>query len=62
MKLKLGVSPAGDSIAETCEEMRKMDARLAESLVHKWQNIKSQALGPGHCLGKLSEVKHFFLI
>lgn len=33
-----------------------MDARLAESLVRKWQVIKSQALGPSHCLEKLPEV------
>ncbi|RVW64377.1 Protein accumulation and replication of chloroplast 6, chloroplastic [Vitis vinifera] len=33
-----------------------MDARFAEGLVRKWQSIKSQALGPDHCLGKLPEV------
>lgn len=33
-----------------------MDAKLAESLVHKWQVIKSQALGPNHCLERLPEV------
>ncbi|XP_010907356.1 protein ACCUMULATION AND REPLICATION OF CHLOROPLASTS 6, chloroplastic isoform X2 [Elaeis guineensis] len=38
------------------EEAPKMDARLAETLVHKWQNVKSQALGPDHCLIKLPEV------
>lgn len=36
-----------------------MDAKLAEGLVRKWQNIKSQALGPHHCVGKLSEVRAF---
>lgn len=36
-----------------------MEARFAESLVRKWQNIKSQALGPDHRLEKLSEVKIF---
>lgn len=38
------------------EELPKMDARIAEGLVRKWQNIKSQAFGPDHCLGKLPEV------
>lgn len=33
-----------------------MDARFAENLVRNWQNVKSQALGPDHSLGKLSEV------
>lgn len=61
MKLKLGVLPAGDSIVES-EKVPKMDARFAESLVCKWQNIKSQALGPDHCLGKLPEVNNFFLM
>lgn len=38
------------------EEVPKMDARFAETLVRKWQNVKSQALGPDHCLIKLPEV------
>lgn len=38
------------------EEIPRMDARFAESLVRKWQNIKSEALGPNHCLAKLPEV------
>ncbi|XP_047320037.1 protein ACCUMULATION AND REPLICATION OF CHLOROPLASTS 6, chloroplastic [Impatiens glandulifera] len=42
--------------AENAEEIPRMDAILAETLVRKWQNIKSQALGPDHSLGKLSEV------
>lgn len=33
-----------------------MDARFAEDIVRKWQNIKSQAFGPDHCLAKLPEV------
>ncbi|XP_074273376.1 protein ACCUMULATION AND REPLICATION OF CHLOROPLASTS 6, chloroplastic [Silene latifolia] len=37
-------------------EIQKMDARLADALVRRWQNIKSQALGPSHSLDKLSEV------
>lgn len=39
-----------------------MDARCAESVVRKWQNIKSEALGPDHSIGKLSEVKNFYLV
>ncbi|KAJ4702053.1 Accumulation and replication of chloroplasts 6, chloroplastic-like protein [Melia azedarach] len=38
------------------EELPRMDARLAEGIVHKWQSIKSQALGPDHSLGNLPEV------
>ncbi|KAG9442918.1 hypothetical protein H6P81_018772 [Aristolochia fimbriata] len=37
-------------------ENPKMDARLAENLVRKWQTIKSEALGPDHCVSKLSEI------
>ncbi|CAH9067845.1 unnamed protein product [Cuscuta epithymum] len=44
------------SVEEILEEVPKMDARVAESLVRKWQDIKSQALGPNHCLEKLSEI------
>lgn len=33
-----------------------MDARIAEDLVRKWQNIKSQAFGPDHYLERLPEV------
>ncbi|KAL1815747.1 hypothetical protein ACET3Z_018321 [Daucus carota] len=46
----------GSSTDEILEEVPKMDARLAESLVRKWQSIKSQALGSNHFLGNLSEV------
>lgn len=38
-----------------------MDARSAKGLVRKWQEIKSEALGPDHCLGKLPEVREFDL-
>ncbi|GAV72466.1 DUF4101 domain-containing protein [Cephalotus follicularis] len=38
------------------EELPRMDARLAEDMVRKWQNIKSEAFGPGHCLGNFREV------
>lgn len=41
------------------EEFPKMDARIAEDLVHKWQYIKSQAFGPDHCIEKLEEVRNF---
>ncbi|XP_071733208.1 protein ACCUMULATION AND REPLICATION OF CHLOROPLASTS 6, chloroplastic-like [Rutidosis leptorrhynchoides] len=50
------VSNVADSIVEGTEEIPRMDARYAEGLVRKWQNIKSQALGPDHSLAKLSEV------
>lgn len=43
------------SIAKT-EGMTKMDARVAEEVVRKWQNIKSEALGPDHNLERLPEV------
>lgn len=33
-----------------------MDARIAEGLVRKWQNIKSLAFGPDHYLDRLPEV------
>jgi len=33
-----------------------MDARIAEDLVRKWQNIKSQAFGPDHYIERLPEV------
>ncbi|XWS24442.1 hypothetical protein CRYUN_Cryun28dG0102600 [Craigia yunnanensis] len=38
------------------QELPRMDARIAEGIVRKWQNIKSQAFGPDHCLDKLPEV------
>lgn len=37
--------------------MPKMDARVAESVVRKWQDIKAQAFGRDHHLEKLEEVK-----
>ncbi|KAL6982717.1 Protein ACCUMULATION AND REPLICATION OF CHLOROPLASTS 6, chloroplastic [Sarracenia purpurea var. burkii] len=46
----------GSFVAENSEELPRMDAKIGEGLVRKWQNIKSQALGPDHCLGTLSEV------
>ncbi|XVE94611.1 hypothetical protein REPUB_Repub02eG0023500 [Reevesia pubescens] len=38
------------------QELPRMDARIAEGIVRKWQNIKSQAFGPDHRLDKLPEV------
>ncbi|KAI3464880.1 hypothetical protein Pfo_021543 [Paulownia fortunei] len=46
----------GASLVENSDEIPRMDARFAENLVRKWQSVKSLALGPDHCLGKLSEV------
>ncbi|KAG8377874.1 hypothetical protein BUALT_Bualt08G0079000 [Buddleja alternifolia] len=46
----------GATLVEESDEVPRMDARFAENLVRKWQNVKSLALGPDHCLGKLSEV------
>ncbi|XP_059633470.1 protein ACCUMULATION AND REPLICATION OF CHLOROPLASTS 6, chloroplastic [Cornus florida] len=46
----------GPPVIENTEKMPRMDARFAEALVRRWQNIKSQALGPDHCLENLSEV------
>ncbi|PSS19816.1 Protein ACCUMULATION AND REPLICATION OF CHLOROPLASTS 6 like [Actinidia chinensis var. chinensis] len=55
-KMASDVIKVGSDVAENSEETPRMDAKFAEGLVRKWQNIKSQALGPDHCLGKLSEV------
>ncbi|OIW03521.1 hypothetical protein TanjilG_31034 [Lupinus angustifolius] len=41
---------------ELREQLPKMDARVAEALVRKWQNIKSHAFGPDHYLQRLQEV------
>ncbi|GLJ43808.1 hypothetical protein SUGI_0912070 [Cryptomeria japonica] len=37
-------------------DISKMDARLAENIVRKWQMSKSQALGPTHDISQLAEV------
>lgn len=51
------VSSVGVSANENvAQEIPKMDARLAEVLVRRWQDVKAQALGPSHCLEKLPEV------
>ncbi|EPS66110.1 hypothetical protein M569_08664 [Genlisea aurea] len=47
----------GESLlAQSSDEVPRMDARFADILVHKWHNIKAQALGPDHCLAVLPEV------
>ncbi|KAK8551799.1 hypothetical protein V6N13_120233 [Hibiscus sabdariffa] len=38
------------------QELPRMDARIAEGIVRKWQHIKSEVFGPDHCLDKLPEV------
>lgn len=50
----INLGPVGDE--ELGEQLPKMSARVAETLVRKWQHIKSQAFGPDHCLGRLQEV------
>ncbi|OMO75324.1 hypothetical protein COLO4_26194 [Corchorus olitorius] len=50
------VTNVGSVDENTLQELPRMDARIAESIVRKWQNIKTQALGPDHCLDKLPEV------
>ncbi|KAG2655619.1 hypothetical protein PVAP13_1KG024700 [Panicum virgatum] len=37
-------------------EIPRMDAKLAEDIVRKWQSIKSKALGPEHSAAVLQEV------
>ncbi|KAF8410498.1 hypothetical protein HHK36_003027 [Tetracentron sinense] len=59
MLKEVGSAVAADVInvdEKPVEEIPRMDARFAEGMVCKWQNIKSQALGPDHCLEKLPEV------
>ncbi|KAJ6773604.1 PLASTID DIVISION PROTEIN CDP1 CHLOROPLASTIC-RELATED [Salix purpurea] len=60
---EIGSALASDNInlnsaldEQISEELPRMDARFAEDIVRKWQNIKSQAFGPDHCLAKLPEV------
>ncbi|XP_022962439.1 protein ACCUMULATION AND REPLICATION OF CHLOROPLASTS 6, chloroplastic-like [Cucurbita moschata] len=43
-------------VENSSEESSRMDARIAEGLVRKWQSIKSLAFGPDHCLEKLQEI------
>lgn len=49
---ELGSVKSEESIA-----LHRMDARTAESLVSKWQKIKSQAFGRDHCIEMLPEVR-----
>jgi hypothetical protein len=35
----------------------RMDAKLAEDIVRKWQSIKSKALGSDHSVASLQEVR-----
>ncbi|KAJ6931483.1 protein ACCUMULATION AND REPLICATION OF CHLOROPLASTS 6 [Populus alba x Populus x berolinensis] len=60
---EIGSAMASDTInlnsavdEQISEDLPRMDARFAEDIVRKWQNIKSQAFGPDHCLAKLPEV------
>ncbi|KAJ4967396.1 hypothetical protein NE237_019245 [Protea cynaroides] len=56
---EVGPSLTTDAIMldeKSIEEIPKMDARFAETLVRKWQNVKSHALGPDHSLDKLPEI------
>ncbi|KAK7280711.1 hypothetical protein RJT34_25778 [Clitoria ternatea] len=50
----INLGSSGDEELE--EQLPKMDARVAEALVRKWQSIKSQAFGPDHSIGRLHEV------
>ncbi|XVF73857.1 hypothetical protein PTKIN_Ptkin13bG0015000 [Pterospermum kingtungense] len=50
------VIDVGSIDENSLQELPRMDARIAEGIVRKWQNIKSQAFGPDHCLDKLPEV------
>lgn len=47
----------GSVKAEDSDKLPRMDARTAESLVYKWQKIKSQAFGRDHRIEMLPEVR-----
>ncbi|CAO2041267.1 unnamed protein product [Urochloa humidicola] len=49
-------SIGGPAIDEEPLEIPRMDAKLAEDIVRKWQSIKSKALGPEHSAAALQEV------
>jgi hypothetical protein len=51
--------PAAD---EEPLDIPRMDAKLAEDIVRKWQSIKSKALGPEHTVTALQEVRSKNLI
>ncbi|CAN0906463.1 Protein ACCUMULATION AND REPLICATION OF CHLOROPLASTS 6, chloroplastic [Linum grandiflorum] len=48
-------STAGEG-ENSLDELSRMNANVAEGIIRNWQSIKSQAFGPDHCLGKLTEV------
>ncbi|KFK32921.1 hypothetical protein AALP_AA6G306600 [Arabis alpina] len=50
------ITPIGSVKADDSVALPRMDARTAESLVSKWQKIKSQAFGHDHCIEMLPEV------
>ncbi|EOY14922.1 PREDICTED: protein ACCUMULATION AND REPLICATION OF CHLOROPLASTS 6, chloroplastic [Theobroma cacao] len=50
------VSNIGSVDENSLQELPRIDARIAEGIVRRWQNVKSQAFGPDHCLDKLPEV------
>lgn len=50
-------SNLGSARAEDSEALPRMDARTAESIVSKWQKIKSQAFGHDHHIEMLPEVR-----
>ncbi|KAL4650115.1 hypothetical protein ACB092_01G063300 [Castanea dentata] len=62
LRKEVGAAAASDVISvglddeKAGEELPKMDARIAEDLVCKWQNIKSQAFGPDHYIERLPEL------
>jgi hypothetical protein len=42
---------------EQQQAVEKMDARLAEQMVRKWQIAKARALGASHAVSHLPEVR-----
>ncbi|CAN1127174.1 Protein ACCUMULATION AND REPLICATION OF CHLOROPLASTS 6, chloroplastic [Linum perenne] len=50
------VSSATAESENSLNELSRMNANVAEAIIRNWQNIKSQAFGPDHCVGKLAEV------
>lgn len=56
MVLKTALNFAGSVDENSLQELPRIDARIAEGIVRRWQNVKSQAFGPDHCLDKLPEV------
>lgn len=52
----------GSVVDEEPLEIPRMDAKLAEDIVRKWQSIKSKALGPEHSAAALQEVRFKILI